>query len=351
MTEEIIKSLYFYIAVLSCFGILILLKRDLKVGIAFFVILLFCLSWRGFSYYHSYRYYSILIFLGLYLSSYAFICFKRISKNKYIQKYTALFFFSILILIHIEKVFSSFRNVYILDLQDRVKRIQINEPESNIYVYDKDNTRIGYNTNTNHNRIKIFHSDIHTDLRDLYIQNGTFRNSLYLIYPNKYSFRGNGDKKPDAAKYFEIEHHLSNSKHTSFVSVYQHLPYSPSPGIKIDQYYKHATLKAYIPEYETYIYQVQNKFVWLIGTDVEDKTEIIYHIHTSQPDLLPQNRIKHGFENWGFNINDKSEKERIGKYRVFEKPIPSQYPVTYIGAGFNNNGVIVWRSFNYTPAN
>lgn len=345
MIKEILKTQYFYVATLSTLGLLLLLKYNFKRSIFLFTALFFCFFWRGFSYIQSSRYYSIFIFFGLLLSAFAVNYFSHLSKRKHIHRTVVFFFVLTLMLIHTDKIFSSFRNVYIFDLQESVKSIMTNEPESDIYIYDKEFKRIRNNNNLSSKHLKIIFPEIYHDFTDLFIKNNTLYDNLYLVRPNKDFFFLNEGKKKNDAKFLEIERFVSNKSHTAFLSIYKHFPYIPFPEVDISQHYKYAKLKAYIPEYNTYIYQVQNKIVWLIGAEIDSKTEIIYHIHTDSPELLPESRIKHKFDNWGFYFNDKSGKERIGKYHVFEKAIPSQYPISQINVGFNNGISIIWRSF------
>lgn len=101
-------------------------------------------------------------------------------------------------------------------------------------------------------------------------------------------------------------------------------------------------LKVYQPDFDVYIFQIDNKLLWFVGTDVDKTTEIIYQIHTTRPDLLPEERIKHGFDNRGFRPNPGSESGYFGKYRLFEREIPSEYPITDVYVGFNTSGTVTW---------
>lgn len=106
-----------------------------------------------------------------------------------------------------------------------------------------------------------------------------------------------------------------------------------------------AVLKAWNEEYDTLIYQDGYQLLWLIGTEVDKNTEVIYHIHTDEPEKLPESRVQHGFDNRGFRVGAEradNELEGIEHYRVFEKEIPKEYHVTAIVVGFNTDGTITW---------
>lgn len=259
----------------------------------------------------------------------------------------------VLLYFHLEKCFSSFKNTYISDLLDHVETILRDEQESDIVVFEKEFKRIG-NSSDENEHLKLFYDNNFLESTYWHIINYCLLNNLYLVVPSDYDLSSIVDKttlffQNSDKKLFEIEHHLSNAKHNKYVSIYKYVPYVPSPDIDTNSpLLNQAILKAFIPEFDTFIYQVQNKIVWLIGADIDDKTEIIYLIHTDQPELLPTHRVKHGFDNRGFNIHDKSEQERIGKYRVFEKDIPSSFHITFIRTGFNTGKEITWRYFSLT---
>lgn len=106
-----------------------------------------------------------------------------------------------------------------------------------------------------------------------------------------------------------------------------------------------AVLKAWNEEYDTLIYQDGYRLLWLIGTEVDKNTEVIFHIHTNEPEKLPESRVQHGFDNRGFRVGAEradNELEGIEHYRVFEKEISEEYHVTAIVVGFNTDGTITW---------
>lgn len=79
---------------------------------------------------------------------------------------------------------------------------------------------------------------------------------------------------------------------------------------------------------------------------IDKNTEIIYHIHTTEPEKLPEKRIQYGFDNRGFRAGverAENELEGIHHYRVFEKEIPQDYNVTAVVVGFNTDGMITWN--------
>ncbi len=113
-----------------------------------------------------------------------------------------------------------------------------------------------------------------------------------------------------------------------------------------------AVLKAYSKEYDTFVYvrpteDGGGELIWLIGYDIAPTTEIIYHIYTNEPALLPENQIQYGFDNRGFRTQSgatgNGEEVMLGHYRLFVRPLPTEYNVTSITVGFNPGSGVVWR--------
>ena len=107
-----------------------------------------------------------------------------------------------------------------------------------------------------------------------------------------------------------------------------------------------AVLKAWNEEYDTLVYQDGERLLWLIGKEIDKNTEVIYHIHTDEPEKLPERRVQYGFDNRGFRVGPEkaeNELESIDHCRVFEKEIPEEYHVTAIVVGYNTDGTITWN--------
>ena len=106
-----------------------------------------------------------------------------------------------------------------------------------------------------------------------------------------------------------------------------------------------AVLKARNTEYDVLVYEDCDRLLWLIGSEIDKNTEIIYHIHTNEPEKLPEKRVQYGFDNRGFRVGPEkaeNELESINHYRVFQKEIPEEFNVTAVVVGFNTDGTITW---------
>ena len=127
------------------------------------------------------------------------------------------------------------------------------------------------------------------------------------------------------------------------------IPMPAINGTELEDIIKESIQKAYSKDFDTYVYQDGNRLIWLIGSDLDNNTEIIYHLYTNEVDKLPQNRRQYQFDNQGFRGGRDNELTGVmecGKYRVFEKDIPSEYNVTAICVGFNiDGGATEWEDY------
>lgn len=101
-------------------------------------------------------------------------------------------------------------------------------------------------------------------------------------------------------------------------------------------------LKAYCQDFDTYVYQDSDRLIWLIGCDIGQNTEIVYHLYTNEPENLPENRAKYGFDNRGFYSDSGKKTSLSGRYRIYEDIIPNQYNVTSVTVGYSTDGINKW---------
>ena len=138
---------------------------------------------------------------------------------------------------------------------------------------------------------------------------------------------------------------VTSAKKTKRLSFYKFDSKLPEDTVKIQNWLKNnASLESYSPLYNTYIFRNNNTIFWFIGIPIEDETRIIFQLYTNEPNLLPENRIKYGFDNRGFQFRkNKNSYKEFDSYIVFEKEIPEDYPTERIVVGFNLNGTELWR--------
>jgi len=111
---------------------------------------------------------------------------------------------------------------------------------------------------------------------------------------------------------------------------------------QIDGIPEEAILKAYSAEFDTAVYQYEDRLIWIISSDLDDSAEVIYHVYTSEPEKLPEARTLYGYDNLGFRVGNRTEMQPITGYKVFEKKIPSSYAVSAVVVGLNVDGTITW---------
>ena len=109
---------------------------------------------------------------------------------------------------------------------------------------------------------------------------------------------------------------------------------------------KDGVLKEYNPDYDLYVYQYVDRLYWLIGESFD--ASIIYQLYTDEPDMLPEERQKYGFDNRGFRIGSEkelTESMNCGKYRVFSDIIPKQYHISAVLIGMNKETAVLWKDW------
>ena len=350
----LLKVLNFFLAGFSCLGLLLFLKKERKIGISLISILILCLIWRSFSQYVSYRYYVVFILYGLFFSAYAIARLRGVFQNELIFKGVFLLLLVVIFGSHTAKILSSFRNNYILDLQDGVRSAVACDPSNVIYIHKKEFARLWGDERKTDEQVRILSYSNKYDINEVFLRDCHYTNSAYFFVSEKNNSPATSLEKVvfKASNLLrsKVWHLVTNTKHSNIFSVYKfQLNPFPSPEVDLSTVYSDPVLKAYVPEYDAFIYQAKKKMIWLIGVDFDSETEIIYHQLTDRPDLLPKNRIEDGFDNRGFRSGDKSKRKQIGRYFVFEKSIPSEYPITAIRAGFSANNIRYWRIFHLTP--
>ena len=118
----------------------------------------------------------------------------------------------------------------------------------------------------------------------------------------------------------------------------------PKPVGVSDELLEGAVLKSYSSEFDTYVYEKESNLIWLIREDsIPPDTVIIYHVHTNEPALLPEKRVKYGFDNLWFWMNDCDGQE--GPYLYFKRVIPVGYNITFIRVGYGTMNGIIWTDY------
>ena len=348
MIEGFTKSLSYFLTAMSVPGIIILLFSDKSTAkkITLVSIIAISLFWRGFCIHNSSRYYSVIIFYGILLSAFFANSMLHVIRKSRARNVLFCFLIILLIFAHFAKILLSFRNSYIFDLQNISKDILRKHRNDYLCVVPKEYYRLKSDiSERDSNRFISFPPDSSFDMSDFYIRNSIYTNAIYFVIPEKYK------RTPVVISPFirKIGSFISNNNHNSSVAIYKHSPYTPHPNIDLESYFNQPILKAYEPLYDAFIYQTGNQLVWLIGKEIDNQTIIIYQTYTNKPELLPKWRVQYGFDNQVFRCGDKYESDRIGKYRVFIKDLPGEYPVTAINIAFKTADKSVWtRSFSPT---
>ena len=119
-------------------------------------------------------------------------------------------------------------------------------------------------------------------------------------------------------------------------------------GTDLEWLVRAGILKVYEPLYDAYVYQFDNKLYWLIGTPLDKKVTVLCYVYTNEPDKLPEKMKKHKLEILNFRAGDNNEITgtiRCGKYRLFEREIPTGYNITAVRTGFYANKKVTWERY------
>ena len=171
-----------------------------------------------------------------------------------------------------------------------------------------------------------------------FFSRNTKKNNPHVVVPQKTS-----------SSFREVGHFHTNNK-TGIFSIYHHTKTIPDllketnetdiPEIK--DIVERGILKAYEPQYDTYVFQVEQELIWLIGCDISPGIEIVYNLSTDSPELLPPKRIQYGFDNKCFVVQSTNDIKRVGRFIIFRKDIPVEYPIKTIKVGFNLEKKDIW---------
>ena len=326
---------YFLILMLS---LACLYKSNHKVFLYFISFILFSIIWRVICRAVSPRYFLIILLyiflLLLYSSS------KIHSKKSYII--TSIIFLC-LILYNLISTFSSFRNTYYIDLQKDILCFLKNNNAS-VFIDSRDFNRIR-SSYYKEKQFSLPHESLDIDSLDtLKYQYPFWEEDGYVLLPTN----SNINSKTDGFPFKRIRRYISNKNKTKDLSVLysshkillRTIPdFNSNPFVS--DLYNHGTLKSCNIEHDIYVIQSNDKLFWLIGKPLNDDTEIIFHIFTNRPELLPLNRQVYGFDNRGFRFSSKNCLGYFDRFKVFERPIPQDYPITHITVGTNSSGNIV----------
>ena len=324
MGIEVVHVMFFPLFAVSALCLFLLRKKEIAV---LFAILLYSVLIREICRYTSARYFCIFIFFGCFIIS---LSIKELNKQ-----YLRLLLYGLLSTVIIAQpviAFSSFENKSVLDLQETAKRISDSSRNNFLYIYGKEEKRIADgNTFGDIDETDLLLPECSIeDISLFYIANSYFNSYLYCFLPVSKK-RLHSESLKDFPVYGQFSTNRNNSK---YICIYQHNPYTPSPEIDLHALMSNPVLKAYVPEYDAYIYQDGLQMVWVIGKSFDRSVEIVFHLYTDRPDLLPAKRVQYKFDSRGFRVGDKNQCESIGKYLVFKKNIPTSYPVRNIKCGF-----------------
>lgn len=344
---SIIRCLYVPDFILFLFFCVLILFFKWRVGLLLFLSFAFFFLWRIKAPIISTRYcLSIQILFVISLAS----TLKIKQRNlKQIKKYIVSLLFPLLIA-HIFLSFSGSQNNYLFDLIDDMDSFLSHDENASVLIEKQEYDRILYSPQKK-NKIVLYQApQTYEDLAFIYQQYEFWNSNAYLVFSEKKTENRSGTFKKclynSDAKCKKIRNYIKTNN--KCISVYFHENFFPFSFKTLHDYpilntiICNGTLKACSPFFDTYIYQWGKKIYWIIGADLQPKDEIIFHLYPPNREYLSHEWVIHGMENRSFYFNSKNEIGRYGKYRLFERPLPKEYPVETIKVGYNINRSIIW---------
>ena len=344
--HKILDCISIPILIILLSGMIIIFLNKTRNRYLFLGVVLFSLTWRILRNTQASRYFLIFIPYSILLLAIAQRT-SNISTSK--RRWAAIAGVLAISIYFIFIDFSSFRNNYVFDLRDSIKYLSKNDPSAVIDIYQKERSRIlnEEKYNTYDERIKaIGDYENYNNLTEYYFNKSYAPNTLFCCLKfesqrkeNEFINSSSGIKKLGRVH--------TNKKKEAFIDVLKHPPLTPVPAIDVNHFFPGCIFKAFIYEYNTFIYQCDKKIVWLIGKQIDKEIEVIYHIYSINRFDLPKYRIQFGYDNLGFNIKSTDNLQRIDNYIVVSKEIPQNYRVRNIVCGFRNprNNTIEWTSY------
>lgn len=350
---SIIRCLYVPDFILFLSLCILFLFLNWRVGLLFVLSIVFFFVWRIKAPVINSRYcLSIQIF---FIILFAFTLKIKQRHFKRIKKIIVSLFFSVLI-IHFFLSFSGSRNNYLFYVMDDTASLLSHDKNASFFIEKQEYDRVLYSPQKN-NQIVLLHApQTHEDMDLIYYQYEFWDNNAYLIFSEKKTGNSTGTFQKCLYNSDTLCKKIRNyvKGKNKYISVYFHEKFLPSSFEDLKDYPAlntiicNGTLKSCSPLFDTYIYQLGNTLFWIVGADLQPKDEIIFHLFPPNREYLPPERAKYGFDNRGFRINSKYEIGRYGKYRLFERTLPKEYPIVRIIVGFNRNkrNITLFKTFH-----
>lgn len=350
--NEFIKCLLIPYILVGGLSVLFLVLSKRKDRFVLLGVVLFVFLWRMLAGISSSRY-CIAIYLYFIITICLFLKI-LVHKESKLFDLSLLLFGCFCFVFNLATIFSSFRNVFYIDMQNDIKDI-LSADHTTVFVEEKDFKRIACRKEGG----KIIMIPAFADISH-FMEYSQSRYSFWLDDARFIVSKSNKnvmDQEKDLnlvpgepSKYKTIRKYISNKNKTKVFFVFSREKFLPEAYSYFDQvgtsFFKelrdNGVLKAYNLEMDTFVFQQKDKLIWLIGTDIDQKAEIIFQLSTDRPDLLPPKRQKYGFDNRGFHINPQNDVKKIGRYQLLERSIPKEYPITLVRVGINKDGTATW---------
>lgn len=106
---------------------------------------------------------------------------------------------------------------------------------------------------------------------------------------------------------------------------------------QMKQVVEEGVLLGYTMEHGAWVYQYEGSLYWIldknVGRNAEEDLYMFFHLNTSTPELLPEERKQYGVDNNDFMFFMKELSLENNEYRIAKQKLDCDYPVTWMRTG------------------
>jgi len=213
----IIESETIFLFVFSAFSFLDILRTKRRLGLVFLSSAFLMILWRSFFQISTSRYCAIFIVMGLLV---LIVEIRNIDSYRRVKTATIICICAGLVCYNTIKSFSSFRDIYILDVKEDTRSILHKNHDSKVSINPKEYGRISEGIDNKY--ISEMETQSSEELEEFLNLNRLWWNGVYLILKEKQ--HSNLESFGDGLEVRKVGKWNTNKKKTNIISIYRYQP-------------------------------------------------------------------------------------------------------------------------------